>query len=485
MVAERFPLCKPLQSAAPRPPPARRPRRPPHRPVALRRTRARCRSSAPTATCDPWILAKDTPIGDPALELVTRDHYLLRMVYSQGVAMEALGVRPLGEAVGRGGRPVGLADLRRALPPVPRHAVEAVARPHALRGVRDRASASAPDTADAIYDELAADARPGRLPAPGAVRSLRHRVPRYDRRRARPARGARRDPGLGVGTGGSCRRSGPTTWSIPTAPGFLRNLERARRPHRRGHDVVVGLPGRAPRPSRRLRRGRRDGVRPRPPDAADRRPRTRRRPRRCSLGSSAGRADAGDAELLPGPDARRDGGDEPRRRPRAPAPRRVVARHNPTLTARFGSDKGADIPKPMDYVGALKPLLDRFGNEPALTVVVYTLDESTYSRELAPARRPLPGAAARTAVVVPRQPRGHPPVPPAGHRDRRLRQHRRLQRRRPLAAHDPGPSRRRPADRRRLPRRSRRRAPARGGRGGRGRRRPRLPPRPRRVPGRR
>ena len=58
--------------------------------------------------------------------------------------------------------------------------------------------------------------------------------------------------------------------------------------------------------------------------------------------------------------------------------------HNPTLTDRFGPDKGADIPTPMDYVGALKPLLDRFGNEPDLTVVVYTLDESTYSRELAP-----------------------------------------------------------------------------------------------------
>jgi glucuronate isomerase len=59
-------------------------------------------------------------------------------------------------------------------------------------------------------------------------------------------------------------------------------------------------------------------------------------------------------------------------------------RHNPTLTARFGPDKGADIPKAMDYVGALKPLLDRFGNESRLTLVVYTLDESTYSRELAP-----------------------------------------------------------------------------------------------------
>jgi glucuronate isomerase len=58
--------------------------------------------------------------------------------------------------------------------------------------------------------------------------------------------------------------------------------------------------------------------------------------------------------------------------------------HNPTVAARFGPDQGADMPTRVDYVGGLKPLLDRFGNEPGLTVVVYTLDESTYSRELAP-----------------------------------------------------------------------------------------------------
>jgi glucuronate isomerase len=58
--------------------------------------------------------------------------------------------------------------------------------------------------------------------------------------------------------------------------------------------------------------------------------------------------------------------------------------HNPTVAARFGPDQGADIPTRVDYVRALKPLLDRFGNEPGLTVVVYTLDESTYGRELAP-----------------------------------------------------------------------------------------------------
>jgi len=58
--------------------------------------------------------------------------------------------------------------------------------------------------------------------------------------------------------------------------------------------------------------------------------------------------------------------------------------HNARVYERFGRDKGADIPMPTDYVHALKPLLDRFGNEPALTIVVFTLDETTYSRELAP-----------------------------------------------------------------------------------------------------
>jgi glucuronate isomerase len=58
--------------------------------------------------------------------------------------------------------------------------------------------------------------------------------------------------------------------------------------------------------------------------------------------------------------------------------------HNPQLYAAFGRDMGADIPTRTDYVGALKPLLDRFGNERDLTVIVFTLDDTSYSRELAP-----------------------------------------------------------------------------------------------------
>jgi len=58
--------------------------------------------------------------------------------------------------------------------------------------------------------------------------------------------------------------------------------------------------------------------------------------------------------------------------------------HNPWLFETYGRDKGADIPTRTDYVRALKPLLDRFGNERALTIILFTLDESSYARELAP-----------------------------------------------------------------------------------------------------
>ena len=58
--------------------------------------------------------------------------------------------------------------------------------------------------------------------------------------------------------------------------------------------------------------------------------------------------------------------------------------HNRELFARWGRDKGADIPMRTDYVHALKPLLDRFGNEPGFTLILFTLDESSYARELAP-----------------------------------------------------------------------------------------------------
>lgn len=58
--------------------------------------------------------------------------------------------------------------------------------------------------------------------------------------------------------------------------------------------------------------------------------------------------------------------------------------HNRALFERYGRDMGADIPLQTSYVKALKPMLDRFGNNPKLSIILFTLDETTYSRELAP-----------------------------------------------------------------------------------------------------
>jgi glucuronate isomerase len=61
-----------------------------------------------------------------------------------------------------------------------------------------------------------------------------------------------------------------------------------------------------------------------------------------------------------------------------------VRNHNPVIYQKYGRDKGCDIPSPTEYVQALRPLLNRFGNEAKLTIILFTLDETVYSRELAP-----------------------------------------------------------------------------------------------------
>jgi glucuronate isomerase len=62
----------------------------------------------------------------------------------------------------------------------------------------------------------------------------------------------------------------------------------------------------------------------------------------------------------------------------------VYRNHNPAIFEKFGRDKGADIPLPCDYVHALRPLLSKYGNHPDFSFIVFTLDETSYSRELAP-----------------------------------------------------------------------------------------------------
>lgn len=58
--------------------------------------------------------------------------------------------------------------------------------------------------------------------------------------------------------------------------------------------------------------------------------------------------------------------------------------HNKRIYEKYGPDKGCDIPVQTEYTQNLKELLNKYGNDPRLSVIVFTLDETTYSRELAP-----------------------------------------------------------------------------------------------------
>ena len=61
-----------------------------------------------------------------------------------------------------------------------------------------------------------------------------------------------------------------------------------------------------------------------------------------------------------------------------------IRNHNRFIFDRFGRDKGCDIPERSEFTHNLRPLLNKFGNDSRLTFIVFTLDESAYSRELAP-----------------------------------------------------------------------------------------------------
>ncbi len=62
----------------------------------------------------------------------------------------------------------------------------------------------------------------------------------------------------------------------------------------------------------------------------------------------------------------------------------ALRNYNSQVYQRFGLDKGADIPIQGEFTRHLRPLLEQFGNDLRLTLILFTLDETTYGRELAP-----------------------------------------------------------------------------------------------------
>ncbi|HXY94586.1 MAG TPA: glucuronate isomerase [Acidimicrobiia bacterium] len=336
---------------------------------------------SPHGHVDPVSLADDVPIGDIALELVTRDHYLLRMLYSQGVPLEALGVRPLdGEGPTVDGRDVWRAlgehyGLFRATP-------SRLWLDHTLSEVLGIDVRLGRDTADDVYDAACARLgeagfRPRALYERFGVEFLATTDGALDPLEAHARMRASGWDGRVVPT------FRPDDVVDPDGPRFRENL--ARLAGMTGEDTETWSGYLAA-----LRRRRGAFI-----DAG-------------ATASDHGHPTAGTADLSGVECAslfarvaagRGEPGDAEQFRRQMLTEMAAMSlddglvlqlhcgswrRHNPEVTRRFGADMGSDIPTPMDYVGALKPLLDRFGNEPALLVVVYTLDETTYSRELAP-----------------------------------------------------------------------------------------------------
>ena len=113
--------------------------------------------------------------------------------------------------------------------------------------------------------------------------------------------------------------------------------------------------------------------------------------------------------------------------------------HRPTYE-RFGPDTGHDIPIRIEFTDALRPLLERFGTHPGFHLVAFTVDETVWSRELAPLAGFYPSRVRRGAVVVPRRPRRHPALFRRGDRDGRLLADIGVRRRHPGVLLDPRPA---------------------------------------------
>jgi glucuronate isomerase len=335
---------------------------------------------SPHGHVDPQLLVDDLPFSDPAALLVTPDHYVTRLLHADGVGLDELGVgrEPLGADAARAvwRRLCARWHLYRGTPV--RFWLEAELAE--IFGVTLRPSAA---TADAIYDQvaerlvddayrpralyerfriavlattddpcsdLAAHAALAADPAwPGRVIPT-FRPDRY----LEPAQPGWRDAVARLGEAAAI--------DVGEYRGYVQALEERRR-HFVAHGATSADHSHA-------------DVRSDPLDA--------REAARIYGAALAGRATAAEAIALRrhmlGEMARMSC-DDGLVMCLHPGVRRN--HHRPTAD-RFGPDTGHDIPIRLELTDALRPLLDRFGTHPGFHLVVFTVDETVWSRELAP-----------------------------------------------------------------------------------------------------
>jgi glucuronate isomerase len=327
------------------------------------------------------LLADDAPFADPAELLVTPDHYLTRMLVSQGVPMEALGIAgPDGAEAETDPRAIWrlfCAHWRLFRGTPTRFWLE-----HELIEVLGVGTLPSPKTADELYDEIAARlAEPAFRPralfdrfgievlatTDSALSTLTdHARIRADSWPAQVIPTFRPDALLHLDA--PSWRAGVTTLAeltgvdTTTYEGYLEAL-RLRRQAFVAAGALASDHGHATA----------DTIRLPAAQAA-----------RIYAAATAGRLDRADTVAFAGhmlhvmAEMACEDGLVMQLHPG------VFRDHDRHVRARYGPDRGFDIPVGAEFTRALRPLLESYGRDPRLRLIVYTVDETTYARELAP-----------------------------------------------------------------------------------------------------
>jgi glucuronate isomerase len=335
---------------------------------------------SPHGHVDPRLLLENKPFPDPATLFVTPDHYVTRLLHADGVPLDALGVGQgaLSEQASR--------EVWRRLcehwtvfrgTPV-RYWLE-----QALVDIFGITLPLSAETADATYDQVAErlrqpDCRPRALYQRFRLRVLATTDDPSDDLSAHAALASdptwsgrviptfRPDPYLEPAHPGwrsaIARLAEASSTDTGDYAGYVRALER-RRQHFIAHGAVSADHSHA-------------DVRTDPLE-----PREASRIYTAALGGEATPDEAAAFRRHMLMEMARMSVDDGLVMTLHPGVRRG---HHTATTTRFGPDTGSDVPLQIEYTDALRPLLDRFGTHPNLHLVLFTVDETVWSRELAP-----------------------------------------------------------------------------------------------------
>lgn len=336
---------------------------------------------SPHGHTDPRWFAEDNPFQDPARLFVTPDHYVFRMLHSQGISLERLGIPRIDDGeTEKDGRKIWrlFAEhyyLFRGTP-------SRLWLDHSFQEVFGWTGRLSADTADEAYDHIAdclkrAEFRPRALFERFNIEALSttesplddlrwHKAIRESEWNGKVITAYRPDPVVdpefegfveNVARLGELTGEDATSWN-----GYLR-AHRARRSFFKDYGATSTDHGHPTARTEDLTQG----------EAA-------KLFDRALLGQmTAEEADAFRGHMLT--EMARMSLDDDLVLQIHPG---SLRNHATDIFARFGRDKGFDIPTRTDYVRALTPLLQAGGNDPRLTVILFTLDETSISRELAP-----------------------------------------------------------------------------------------------------